>query len=191
METEDPQALLERQLADWQPDLIGTLMFLTGDDDDVLLIRKKRGHGAGKINGPGGKLDAGESPAQCAVRETFEETGIEALDPQLAAIMRFVDLEDDDWLGYVFVAPRHRGHLRETAEAVPAWFAIDRIPFEEMWDDDRYWLPRILAGEVLKGDFLFRGGILLAHRLCPLGLEEASRANEQANSANPELLSWD
>lgn len=191
METEDPRSLLERRLADWRPDLTGTLLFLAGNDDDVLLIRKKRGHGAGKINGPGGKLDAGESPAQCAVRETLEETGIEALDPQLAAIMRFVDLENDDWLGYVFVASRYRGDLRETPEAVPAWFARNEIPLEEMWDDDRYWLPRILAGEVLKGDFLFRAGSLLAHRLSPLGPEEAERANEQVNSTNPELLSWD
>lgn len=190
MEIEDPQSLLERLLADWRPDLTGTLLFLSSNDD-VLLIRKKRGHGAGKINGPGGKLDAGESPAQCAVRETFEETGVEALDPQLAAIMRFVDLESDDWLGYVFVAPRYRGDLRETAEAIPAWFARGDIPFEEMWDDDRYWLPRILAGEVLKGDFLFRAGTLLAHRLYPLEPEEAGRAKEQANSANPELLLWD
>jgi len=190
MEAEDPQSLLERLLADWRPDLTGTLMFITSSDD-VLLIRKKRGHGAGKINGPGGKLDAGESPAQCAVRETLEETGVEALDPQLAAVMRFVDLEDKDWLGYVFVAHRHRGKLHETLEAVPVWCARDEIPFDEMWDDDRHWLPRILAGEVLRGDFLFRAGTLIAHRLRPLGREEAGRANEQSKSATPELLLWD
>ena len=190
MEAEDPQSLLEPLLADWRPDLTGTLLFLTRNDD-VLLIRKKRGHGAGKINGPGGKLDAGESPAQCAVRETLEETGVEALNPQLAAVMRFLDLEDEDWLGYVFVAHRHRGKLRETLEAVPVWCARDEIPFDEMWDDDRYWLPRILAGEVLRGDFLFRAGTLIAHRLHPLGREEAVRANEHSSSINPELLSWD
>jgi 8-oxo-dGTP diphosphatase len=190
MEAEDPQSLLQRLLADWRPDLTATLLFLTSGDD-VLLIRKKRGHGAGKINGPGGKLDAGESPTQCAVRETLEETGVEVLDPQLAAVMRFVDLEDEDWLGYVFVAHRYRGKIRETVEAVPVWFARDEIPFDEMWQDDRHWLPRILAGEVLRGDFLFRAGTLIAHRLQPLGREEAGRAHEQSNSVNPELLLWD
>jgi len=76
-------------------------------------------------------------------------------------------------------------------EAVPVWCARDEIPFDEMWDDDRHWLPRILAGEVLRGDFLFRAGTLIAHRLRPLGREEAGRANEQSKSANPELLLWD
>jgi hypothetical protein len=83
--------------------------------------------------------------------------------------MRFVDLEGDQWLGHVFVGRRYQGRLRETAEALPQWFPVRGIPFGEMWEDDRFWLPRILAGEVLAGDFLFRAGTLLAHRLRPLG----------------------
>ena len=59
----------------WTPTLRATLLFLV-KDGQVLLIRKKRGLGAGKINGPGGKIDPGETPEQCAVRETQEELGI-------------------------------------------------------------------------------------------------------------------
>ena len=47
----------------WQPDMVATLMFDV-EDSRVLLIRKKRGLGAGNINGPGGKLDPGETPEQ-------------------------------------------------------------------------------------------------------------------------------
>ena len=43
----------------WQPDLIGTLVFVLSNDD-VLLIHKKTGHGQGKISAPGGKLESGE-----------------------------------------------------------------------------------------------------------------------------------
>jgi len=174
MEPDGAISLLEQRLKNWRPDLVGTLMFVT-HEDRVLLIRKKRGHGAGKINGPGGKLDAGETPAQCAVRETLEETGVTVEGPRLAAIMRFVALDGDDWLGYVFLAGGYAGRPRETVEAVPRWFPIAEIPFDEMWDDDRIWLPRLLAGEVLAGDFLFRGGALLAHRLCSLGHGDAAR----------------
>jgi len=83
-------------------------------------------------------------------------------------VMRFLDLEGDDWLGYVFVARGYTGTPRTTAEAVPLWCALDAIPFEQMWDDDRIWLPRLLQGDSLRGDFLFRGGRLLAWQLKPL-----------------------
>jgi 8-oxo-dGTP diphosphatase len=139
----------------------------------VLLIRKRRGHGAGKINGPGGKPDPGESPLNCAVRETEEEVGIVPRGVRLAAVLKFLDLEDDDWLGYVYRADQYQGEPRTTAEAIPAWYAADALPFDEMWDDDRYWLPRLLAGERLEGAFLFRRGRLLAQRLRALGEDES------------------
>jgi 8-oxo-dGTP diphosphatase len=53
----------------WQPGVRATLMFIIDEmKREVLLIRKKRGLGAGKINGPGGKMDPGETSVQCAVR---------------------------------------------------------------------------------------------------------------------------
>ena len=158
---------LSRQLEGWQPDETGTLLFLI-HGDEVLLIRKKRGHGAGKINGPGGKIEPGETPRASACRETLEETGIRVADATLAGRFRFVELNGPQWYGYVFVAREHAGTPRETPEADPFWCPIDALPFDEMWEDDRYWLPRLLAGERLAGDFLFDGGRLLTHRLRPL-----------------------
>ena len=57
----------------WQPEFVGTLLFLV-DRNRVLLIEKKTGHGMGKINAPGGKWDIGESLMACARREMLEET---------------------------------------------------------------------------------------------------------------------
>lgn len=157
-------AELDRRGEHWRPDQVGTLMFLV-EDAQLLLIRKRRGHGAGKINGPGGKPEAGESPLQCVLRETEEEVGVRPREIRLAAVLRFIDIRDDDWLGYVYVAAGCLGVPRETAEATPAWYPLDRLPFDEMWEDDRLWLPRILAGERLAGEFLFHSGVLRAHRL--------------------------
>ena len=162
--TDDYDQLLSRRLRGWRPDVNGTLMFVCREDE-VLLIRKKRGHGAGKINGPGGKIDPGESPREGAIRETREETGIEVLDARLLGEFRFLDLVALQWYGYVFLAIEWRGEPVETDEADPFWCPIDSLPLDEMWDDDRYWLPRLLAGERLKGDFLFDDGRLLTHRL--------------------------
>lgn len=157
-------AELTRRLQGWRPDQVGTLLFLR-EAGRVLLIEKRRGHGAGKINGPGGKREAGETPLDCVLRETEEEVGIRPLDANLAGIFRFLDQHDEDWLGFIFVASRHAGTPRDTDEAIPRWYPIDALPFERMWEDDRHWLPRVLAGERLEGDFLFQGGRLLAHRL--------------------------
>jgi 8-oxo-dGTP diphosphatase len=163
----EPDRLLTARLKGWQPDVCGTLLFLK-DKNQVLLIRKKRGHGAGKINGPGGKIDPGETPLAAALRETWEETGIQVRDAALMAEFRFLDLVAPQWYGYVFLAGEWRGTPRETAEADPFWCPISELPFEQMWDDDRYWLPRLLAGERMRGDFLFDDGRLLAHRLSSL-----------------------
>ncbi|MGA1370385.1 MAG: 8-oxo-dGTP diphosphatase [Pseudomonadales bacterium] len=157
---------LQARLEGWQPDLVGTLLFVV-QDERVLLIHKRRGHGAGRVNAPGGKLEPGETPLACALRETVEETGVVALGATLRAEMRFIDRAGPDWLGYVFVASRSRGAAVTTPEAVPFWVALDEVPYHRMWPDDRLWLPSVLAGETLRGDFLFENGVLLASRVTP------------------------
>ena len=163
------QALLQSRLQDWRPDLIGTLMFIR-DADRVLLIHKRRGHGAGRINGPGGKLEPDESPLACALRDTVEETGVVAIQPVRVARMRFLDTEGPDWLGHVFLASGYTGTPVATDEALPEWFPLAALPLDRMWPDDALWLPRILAGEQLAGDFLFAAGVLRAWTLGPLAL---------------------
>jgi 8-oxo-dGTP diphosphatase len=166
MATLDYDRLLAKRLLGWKPDLTGTLMFVRRDDR-VLLIHKKRGHGAGKINGPGGKVDPGETVLEAAVRETREETGIVVLDAVEKGRFSFLDLTALQWAGHVFLAHRFEGEPVATEEADPLWYPVDALPFERMWEDDRYWLPRLLAGERLCGEFLFDDGRLLAHRLRP------------------------
>ncbi len=149
---------------DWEPELIGTLLFVI-DAEQVLLIDKKTGHGAGKINAPGGKLEPGEAPSACAVRETLEEVGIEVADPRLMARLKFADSRASQWYGYVFVAHAHTGTAIETVAANPHWYALNAIPYHRMWQDDRIWLPLILSGQRVKGEFLFDDGRLRAHRV--------------------------
>ncbi|RMF00282.1 MAG: 8-oxo-dGTP diphosphatase [Alphaproteobacteria bacterium] len=171
MTVADYDLVLSRSLDGWRPDEVGTLLFLRRDDE-VLLIRKKRGHGAGKINAPGGKIDPGESPLQAAVRETVEETGVVVTEAMLAGRFRFVELNGPQWLGFVFLASLYEGEPRETEEADPFWCPVTALPFDQMWEDDRHWLPRLLEGERLEGDFLFDDGRLLAHRLGPMAAAE-------------------
>ena len=150
----------------WQPEFVGTLMFVV-KDRRVLLIHKKTGHGAGKINGPGGKIHSGESVLDCAIRETQEEVGITPLEPKCVLEMRFVEENGPQWLGFACIASDHIGEHSETEEAKPFWCDFDDIPYTQMWPDDAVWLPRIMEGEIttpLVADFLFRNGELLDHQ---------------------------
>jgi len=147
---------------EWQAVHRATLLFVL-QLDRVLLIRKKRGLGAGKINGPGGKQEPGETEVECAVREVTEELCIVPLDPVWHGRVRFQFTDDYSIDVALFLATRFDGTPAETDEAVPLWFDIESIPYDEMWADDRIWLPRILAGDSVDGRFVFAGDVMLEH----------------------------
>ena len=138
----------------WEPTIGATLLFVIRDGE-VLLIRKQRGLGAGKINGPGGKVDPGESPLEAAVRETQEELLITATEVVAAGELRFQFVDGTALHCDVFRASGFQGEPTETDEAVPLWFPIDAVPYDEMWDDDRLWFPHLFAGRWFDGRCVF------------------------------------
>ncbi|MFT7220939.1 MAG: 8-oxo-dGTP diphosphatase [Candidatus Azotimanducaceae bacterium] len=145
----------------WEPQEVATLMFVIRNNE-VLLIRKKRGLGAGKINGPGGRLEDNETTEECAIRETNEELVINPLNVKYAGEL-FFHAEDDmpRIHGWVYIATDFEGTPTETDEAIPIWFPLNALPFDEMWEDDRLWLSQILAGQIVRGYFTFEGEKLL------------------------------
>ena len=147
---------------EWHADDTASLLFVY-QNETVLLIRKKRGLGAGKINGPGGKQEAHESIMDCAVREVQEELCITPTNVQPRGELRFSFLDGYKMHVHLFVASDFTGTPTETDEAIPIWFAFDELPFDEMWADDRIWLRRVLNGESVDGTFTFDGDCMLEH----------------------------
>ncbi len=125
----------------------------------ILLGRKKRGFGKGKLNGFGGKVRPGETPVRTIVREVAEEAGVTVSPDTLrsAGSVTFVFPFEPafDHHVHLFVTNDWDGEIRESAEMAPGWFPIDGIPFDRMWDDDRHWLPRVLAGNRIRAEFSF------------------------------------
>jgi 8-oxo-dGTP diphosphatase len=148
----------------WQPRERATLCFLIRDGK-ILLIRKKRGLGAGKINGPGGRIEPGEEPHECAVRETSEEVGLTPLDVQNRGELHFQFADGYSLHCTVFVANEYTGELIETDEALPIWTSLESIPYEEMWADDIHWLPGVVSGGTFRGYFHFDGEKMLSKHL--------------------------
>jgi len=150
--------------AQWEPRERATLLFVVRDGR-ILLIHKKRGLGAGKINGPGGRLEPGETPRQAAIREVQEEVRVTPLCISKRGELRFQFRDGHSIHGTVFLAADCRGEPTETDEAKPFWRALDRIPYNRMWADDRLWMPPMLAGKYFSGRFLFDGDRMLGHEI--------------------------
>ena len=148
----------------WTPVDRATLMFVIRDEE-ILLIRKKRGLGAGKINGPGGRLEDGETPEQAAVREVTEEVGVRPHTIEPSGELRFQFVDGYSIHVWVFKAAGFEGTLIETDEAIPMWRPVDAIPYDEMWADDRIWVPVMLRGERFSGRFVFDKDALLDHEM--------------------------
>ena len=148
----------------WQPRERATLCFIIRDNQ-VLLIRKNRGLGAGKINAPGGRLEIGETPNECAIRETQEEVGLTPIGVQERGQLHFQFADGYSLHCTVFTASDFSGELIETDEALPLWTAIDAIPYQEMWADDIHWLPGVLNGGTFRGYFHFDNETMLTNNV--------------------------
>ena len=125
-------------------------------DGKILLIRKKRGFGEGKLNAPGGKVEKDEELEDAVKRELQEEIGITPMKPRLLAEIEFFNDGKMEWHVYVFRSDSYTGELIETEEAMPHWFSVEKIPYDEMWADDRHWLPLFLQEKRIRAKFHFK-----------------------------------
>lgn len=144
----------------WQAQDPATLVFVM-KDDEILLIDKKTGLGKGKVNGPGGKMDPGETPEACAVRECQEELGITVSNLEYCGEHRFQFVDGYSIHVWVYRTRDYEGVPVETREARPLWVPVDEIPYEQMWEDDKYWLPMVIAGQRFKSRWIFDGDTML------------------------------
>jgi 8-oxo-dGTP diphosphatase len=126
---------------------------------EVLLGRKKHGLGMGRFVGLGGKLEPGESAVDAAVREVFEESGVVVaasdLEPRGMLTYHFPHREAWSQESNVFVCATWAGEPSGSDELDPEWFSLEAVPFDEMWDDARRWLPAVLGGGRVRRTFVF------------------------------------
>jgi mutator protein MutT len=149
-----------------------TLLFLIKKDGDIItdicLAMKKRGFGAGRYNGVGGKVEVGESIEDAVIRETQEEIGVRALVITKHGELSFTFSHKEDWnqCVHVYLCESWEGELTESDEMNPLWFLVSEIPYKEMWPDDIFWLPEVLSGKEVNARFVFgEGDIILEQEI--------------------------
>lgn len=142
-------------------------LVLVVQPERVLLGMKKRGFGAGKWNGFGGKVQSGETIEQAARRELLEESGLTVDTLHKIGNITFEFVGDSELMDvHVFRADSYTGEPTESEEMKPQWFDIDKIPFSQMWADDVLWFPLMLQRKKFLGYFKFQGhDVILEHKL--------------------------
>jgi mutator protein MutT len=138
---------------DVPPLLLATVCFLQRRGRVLLQERAPDRRWAGRLNGPGGKVDRGESPTAAIMREVAEETGLHLVDPvghsQLELI--FGEPAGERMRVFIYTAEQWTGRVRGGREGRLRWWAVDRLPFDRLWPDMRFWLPLVLAGGTVHG----------------------------------------
>ena len=140
-----------------------TLCYIENKGKYLLLYRNRKPGDAnkGKWLGIGGKIEEGESPEECNIREVLEETGLRLKSAYFHGIIRFRADEYDDEDMYLFSSSEFEPEDKEasaiyarTGEYVPpecsegelAWIPVDEMMGLPMWEGDRVFLAKILDG---------------------------------------------
>ncbi|MCY0859298.1 MAG: 8-oxo-dGTP diphosphatase [Sulfolobaceae archaeon] len=123
--------------------------------DEILLIKKLRGLGQGLYNFPGGKKEENESIEHCAIRETEEEVGLKIKSLEKVGEIWFYVNSRLEEIMHVFLVNQYEGEPKSSEEAIPIWYKIASIPYTNMWEDDKIWLPKVLKGEKIRCNFYF------------------------------------
>jgi 8-oxo-dGTP diphosphatase len=145
---------------------LATLCYVRRDGRTLMIHRVKKANDihAGKWNGLGGKLNPGETPEECAVREIFEESGLRVSNPQLKGLLTFPAFTDDeDWYVFVFLVKDFEGELIESPEGNLCWVEDVELTNLNLWEGDPIFLPWLEKPGIFSGRFIYKDGKLVSH----------------------------
>lgn len=145
-----------------------TLVYVERDGQYLMLhrVKKEQDINRGKWIGVGGKCEEGESPEECAVRETFEETGLTLTDPQYRGVVTFVSDRYEGEYMHLFTADKFTGTLKECSEGELVWVEKARVPELPSWEGDRIFLKLIAEpGPFFSLKLVYEGDVLVSHEL--------------------------
>lgn len=122
-----------------------TLIYLEQDGKYLMLHRTKKKHDINhdKWIGVGGKCEENESPEECAIRETYEETGLSIHTIQYRGIVTFVSDRYEGEYMHIFKSSDFSGEIIDSPEGDLVWVDKRKVPELFTWEGDRIFLARI------------------------------------------------
>ena len=119
-----------------------TLCYITRGNDVLMLhrVKKRNDINHDKWIGIGGKFEGEESPDECILRETREETGLTLTDYRCRAVITFRQRGEEGEYMYLFTADGFTGRLRDCDEGDLQWISREKLSGLPAWEGDRIFL---------------------------------------------------
>lgn len=127
-----------------------TLCYIKKNNEYLFMLRNKKTNdpNGGKYIGVGGKLEKGETPLQCVIREIKEETNLKVISPTLRGEIYFYSDTYDDEKMYLFTADKYEGDVDyDCNEGTLKWISKEDIMGLNLWEGDRVFLKELLESE--------------------------------------------
>ncbi len=123
--------------------LLSTLCYIENEHGEYLMlhrVKKENDANHDKWIGIGGKFEDGESPEECVLRETREETGLMLTDYRYRGLVTFVSDRWETEYMHLFTATAWQGEVRTCDEGVLEWIGKDELAALPQWEGDRIFL---------------------------------------------------
>ena len=145
---------------------LATLCYLKKEGKTLMIHRVKRENDMhkGKWNGLGGKIEPGETPEECVIREVEEECGLTIKNPRLKGVLTFPSFDGiEDWYVFVFTATEFEGDLHDSPEGVLKWIDDSGVQDLNMWEGDRTFMKWLNRKGFFSARFVYERGKLTTY----------------------------
>ncbi len=127
-----------------------TLGYIEKDGKYLMMHRIKKVNDINhdKWIGIGGKVEPGESPHECMVREAYEETGLTLINTRYRGLVTFISNECEQEFMHLFTVSEFSGSLNENCnEGVLEWIDKDKVYELPSWEGDKIFLNLLKTEE--------------------------------------------
>jgi 8-oxo-dGTP diphosphatase len=143
--------------------ILATLCYIKDVKNQKILmlhrVKKANDIHKGKWNGLGGKLEKGESPEDCVIREVKEESGLTIENPEWKGVITFPEFDGtNDWIVFVFTAEEFKGKLINSDEGKLEWIPSDELLNLNLWEGDKIFMEWLYREKFFSAKFNYLNG---------------------------------
>ncbi len=149
--------------------ICATLCYVKSKGKTLMLHRTKRKNDIheGRWNGLGGKMERGETPEECVVREVQEESGLKIVYPKLRGVLTFPGFDgENDWIVFLFTANRFKGKLIDSDEGDLEWIPDAKVTALHLWEGDKIFMRWLKKHRFFSAKFIYKKGKFKDHLVC-------------------------